>query len=66
MLTQEGERAVHPSRPRHPCGNLMGRYWQTIAAIADLLGDPVQKVRILGENLVLFKDRRGQLGLIGD
>ena len=31
-----------------------------------LLENPVRKVRVLGEDLVLYKDRSGGLGLIGD
>jgi 5,5'-dehydrodivanillate O-demethylase len=44
----------------------MRRYWHPIAPSAGLLENPVRKIRILGEDLVLFKDRQGQLGLIGD
>jgi len=47
-------------------GELLRRYWQPIAAAADLDEDPVQPVRLLGEDLVLFRSERGELGLIGD
>lgn len=52
--------------PGTPCGDLMRRYWIPIAPFAQLLENPVRKVRILGEDLVLYKDRSGTLGLIGD
>ena len=52
--------------PGTPCGELMRRYWVPIASYAQLLEDPVRKVRILGEDLVLSKNRQGGLGLIGD
>lgn len=52
--------------PGTPCGELMRRYWIPIAPYAQLREDPVRKVRVLGEDLVLYKNRQGGLGLIGD
>lgn len=49
--------------PGTPCGELMRRYWQPIAASADV-GDVPRKVKILGEELVLFRDRSGRAGLL--
>jgi phenylpropionate dioxygenase-like ring-hydroxylating dioxygenase large terminal subunit len=49
-----------------PGGNLLRRYWQPVA-LADELppgGAPVP-VRILGEDLVLFRDGEGRAGLLG-
>ncbi|HSX78274.1 MAG TPA: Rieske 2Fe-2S domain-containing protein, partial [Candidatus Saccharimonadia bacterium] len=56
MLTRVG--------PGTPCGELMRRYWHPVAATVQLADNPVRKVRILGEDLVLFRDRSGNLGLI--
>ena len=47
-------------------GELMRRYWQPIAAAAELDDNPVKHVKLLGESLVLYRDRQGRLGLIGD
>jgi 5,5'-dehydrodivanillate O-demethylase len=47
-------------------GNLLRRYWHPIAAATQLDENPVKKVRILGESLVLFRDRQGRKGLISD
>ena len=47
-------------------GELMRRYWQPIAAVAELDDNPVKPVKLLGESLVLYRDRQGRLGLIGD
>ena len=55
LLTQVG--------PGTPCGELLRRYWQPIAASAEL-GDRPRKVRVLGEDLVLFRDRKGRAGLL--
>src|SRR5207247_1434959 len=49
-----------------PMGNLLRRYWYPIAARVDLEREPVQPVRLLGENLTLFLSSRGRIGLIGE
>ena len=56
LLTQVG--------PGTPMGELMRRYWHPIAAAAELIDRPTKAVRLLGEDLVLYKDRSGTLGLI--
>lgn len=41
-----------------PAGELLRRYWQPVAAACELTEtDPVKKVRLLGEDLVLFRTR---------
>ncbi|PZC48736.1 MAG: 5,5'-dehydrodivanillate O-demethylase [Chloroflexi bacterium] len=47
-----------------PMGDLMRRYWQPVAATAELDDHATKEVTILRENLVLYKDRSGNLGLI--
>ena len=47
-----------------PMGELMRRYWHPIAAASELDVNPTKQVRLLGEDLVLFKDKSGTLGLI--
>ena len=49
-----------------PMGELMRRYWQPFAAAEDLAESWTQKVRLLGEDLILFRDRLGGLGLIAE
>lgn len=56
LLTQVG--------PGTPGGELMRRYWHPIAATAELDDRPTKEVRLLGEDLVLYKDKSGQYGLI--
>ncbi|MCH7607219.1 MAG: aromatic ring-hydroxylating dioxygenase subunit alpha [Chloroflexi bacterium] len=64
MLTvQENERLTQVG-PGTPMGELMRRYWHPIAASAELDERPTKEVRLLGEDLVLYKDRSGTLGLI--
>lgn len=47
-------------------GRLLRRYWQPIGAVAELDRDPVRPVRVLGEDLILFRTSGGDLGLIGN
>ena len=58
MLTRVG--------PGTPCGNLMRRYWHPIYPEILLRDKPVRKVRILGENLTLYRDAGNRLGLIAE
>jgi 5,5'-dehydrodivanillate O-demethylase len=64
MLTQEENAHLTQVGPGTPGGELMRRYWHPILASATLDEDPVQAVRILGEDLVLFRDGSGRLGLV--
>jgi 5,5'-dehydrodivanillate O-demethylase len=47
-------------------GDLLRRYWHPVAVSSQLAERGAKPVRILGEDLVLFRDRSGNLGLIGD
>jgi len=49
-----------------PCGELMRRYWQPTALSRELPpGGAPLPVRLLGEDLVLFRDDGGRPGLLG-
>src|SRR5207253_767486 len=49
--------------PGTPCGELMRRYWQPVCLSADLQELP-KRVRILGEDLIVFRDGQGRAGLL--
>jgi nitrite reductase/ring-hydroxylating ferredoxin subunit len=49
--------------PGTPCGELLRRYWQPVCLSADL-NDLPKPVRILGEDLIAFRDGRGRAGLL--
>jgi 5,5'-dehydrodivanillate O-demethylase len=66
MLNQEANDRLTRVGPGTPCGALMRRYWIPFAALSQLDDDPVRRVRLLGEDLILFRNRQGGLGLIGD
>jgi nitrite reductase/ring-hydroxylating ferredoxin subunit len=49
--------------PGTPCGEYMRRFWQPVARSADATPRP-RKVRLLGEDLILFRDGAGKPGLL--
>ena len=66
METPARNRELTEIGPGKPMGTLMRRYWQPIGALAELDGGWTKKVRLLGEDLVLFRTREGELGLIAE
>lgn len=49
--------------PATPCGEYLRRFWHPVGLSSELRDVP-QAIRILGEDLVLFRDGRGQVGLL--
>src|ERR1700680_4768536 len=47
-----------------PMGELLRRYWQPIAGASELDANPIKTVRLMGEDLVLYRDRGGHYRLI--
>ena len=47
-------------------GELLRRYWMPVAALSDLDDKAAVKVRILGEDLAVFKDGSGNIGLVAE
>jgi phenylpropionate dioxygenase-like ring-hydroxylating dioxygenase large terminal subunit len=58
--------------PGTPCGALMRRYWQPVALLDEfdprwdpaMQQRPLKAVRLLGQDLVLFRDAAGRFGLL--
>ena len=50
--------------PGTPMGELFRRYWHPIAVSADTNSDVPTRIRMLGEDLVLFRDKEGRPGLM--
>ena len=65
MLTAEQNERLTRVGPGTPMGELMRRYWQPFLPVAKLDEDPVQRVRLLGEDLVCYRDLSGRFGLVG-
>jgi 5,5'-dehydrodivanillate O-demethylase len=67
MLTQEENDFLTRVGPGQPAGALLRRYWLPVATHDELSEDaPTRFVRILGEDLVLFRDKQGRVGLLAD
>ena len=49
--------------PGTPMGELLRRYWHPIGLLSDATDRP-RKVRVLGEDLILFRDKSGRVGLL--
>ena len=61
----ESENSVFTrTSPGTPMGDLMRRYWHPIAAETQFDGIETKAVRLMGEDLVLYKDLGGNYGLI--
>jgi phthalate 4,5-dioxygenase oxygenase subunit len=66
MITPEENDLLTQTDPKTPCGELLRRYWQPVALSEELPnGGAPLKVRILGEDLVLFRDDQDRPGLLG-
>ena len=65
MLSEEMNERLTQVGPGTPMGELLRRYWHPIAGSAQLDADnPTKEVRLLGEDLVLYRDAKGTLGLV--
>ncbi len=66
MISQELNDSLTRVGKGTDAGEVLRRYWQPAALSDELMsGRPVVPVRLLGEDLVLFRDSKGELGLIG-
>jgi len=68
MLTKQENELVTRTGPDAPMGRLLRRYWVPALLseeIPDVDCSPVQ-VRLLGEELVAFRDSQGRIGLVGE
>ena len=64
MLSAAQNELLTRTGPGTPGGALMRRYWQPVALAEELDNPrPVKPVRLLGQDLVLFRDEAGRLGL---
>jgi len=66
MLTREDNELLTRTDAGTPCGDLMRRYWLPAGLSREISpGGAPLPVRVLGEDLVLFRDDQGRSGLIG-
>lgn len=66
MLAKTQNDLITQTGPGTPCGRLLRSYWQPVATVEEMPigGDPIP-IRIMSEDLVLFRDDHDRLGLIG-
>ncbi|MCW2395303.1 MULTISPECIES: aromatic ring-hydroxylating dioxygenase subunit alpha [unclassified Sphingobium] len=64
MLSAEQNEKLARVGPGTPMGELLRRYWHPIAGESEFETRATKPVRIMGENLVLYKDLSGQFGLM--
>lgn len=68
MLSQEDNEILCRVGPGTPMGDLMRQYWVPMAASTELPKDTATpiRIRLLGENLVAYRLKGGEVGLIQD
>lgn len=66
MLTKEENQLLTQVGPGTPAGDLLRRYWHPITATSQLASHGTRAITVLGESLVLYRDRQGRLGLVAD
>ena len=65
MLSEEQNQILTRVGKGQPAGELLRRYWIPAALTEELEGDrPIAPVRLLGEDLVLFRNQQGNPGLM--
>ena len=68
MLTNEENRSLCLVEGKAPMGQLMRRHWTPICLAEEVSepdGTPI-KARILGEDLVVFRDTDGRVGVMDE
>jgi 5,5'-dehydrodivanillate O-demethylase len=65
MLTKEQNEQMTRIGPGTPMGELFRRYWHPVAAVSQMKARSTFPVRLLGEDLVLYRDLSGSYGLMG-
>ena len=67
MLTREENALLTQVGRGTPCGELLRRYWHPVAATGEFTDEkPIKAVKILGEELVVYRDPGGNYGLVGE
>lgn len=65
MVTKEENEFMTRIGPGTPAGTLLRRYWHPVCPAAELTdAQPKRKIRMLGEDLLLFRVGKGRVGLI--
>jgi 5,5'-dehydrodivanillate O-demethylase len=67
MLTKEENEMLTRVGRGTPGGELLRRYWLPVSVAQEVTEEkPTKFIRVLGEDLVLFRDKSGRVGLLED
>jgi 5,5'-dehydrodivanillate O-demethylase len=67
VLSHEENELLTRIGPGTPAGNLLRRYWHPICPVRELSAtSPKKRLRVLGEDLLLFRDGKGRVGLVAE
>jgi 5,5'-dehydrodivanillate O-demethylase len=67
MLTKEENELLTSVGRGTPGGELMRRYWMPVACAGELTEEkPIKAFRLLGEDLVVFRDKSGRYGVVAE
>ena len=64
MLDHAENRRLSEVGSNAPMGELLRRYWHPIAAVSEMEERPTKPVRLMGEDLVLYRNLSGGYGLL--
>ena len=64
MLSRSDNEKLTQVGPGTPMGELLRRYWMPIGAVDEFSSTTIKPVRLMGEDLVLYRDRAGTYGLV--
>ena len=64
MLNAERNRTLTQVGPGTAMGALLRRYWMPVAGVSEFDQAAIKPLRLLGEDLVLYKDLGGNFGLV--
>ena len=64
MLSAEKNRLLTQVGPGTPMGDLLRRYWMPICGASEFEAVRIKPIRLLGEDLVLYRDLGGRFGLL--
>ncbi|MGH9689463.1 MAG: Rieske 2Fe-2S domain-containing protein, partial [Candidatus Acidiferrales bacterium] len=64
MLDAAKNRLLTEVGPGTPMGDLLRRYWMPIAGASEFENESIKPIRLMGEDLTLYKDFSGTFGLV--
>jgi 5,5'-dehydrodivanillate O-demethylase oxygenase subunit len=64
MLKEEQNRILTQVGSGTPCGDYLRRFWMPVGLSSELTDFP-RRVKVMGEEFALFRDKKGRVGLTG-